>query len=77
MSVEERQYCTECFETNETDTINEQWEECDCGGHIESKTEPCCCGCECCVECMKYYPYAMCDDCDSCKECCTCEAKEQ
>lgn len=57
--------------------INEfnNWEECSyCGsGHIESRGDICCQGCEPCVFCLSYGdPFDICPDCGGCEDCCQC-----
>lgn len=76
MSIEQRDYCTECEAVSEG--YHSNWEVCQCGGHREPGEYECCMGCKVCHECCKtvssdHYEDKWCEFEDRCTDCCTCD----
>ena len=73
MSLEEMICCSACGK--EARAFVADWNECsNCEGHYAGQGNPCCQGCDPCIECNKYVSKGvLCEECYSCPGCCKCK----
>jgi hypothetical protein len=69
--------CTKCGK--QTNDVFNDWKDCkNCEGHIKFEGNPCCQGCEPCINCNLYVDKGTtCDECYGCQVCCSCDDENE